>query len=31
MVDKENKNESPENVKSLKIKKYKFKIKKILL
>jgi len=31
MVDKENKNESPEKVKSLKIKKYKFKIKKILL
>jgi molecular chaperone GrpE len=31
MVDKENKNESPEKVKSLKIKKYKFKLKKILL
>lgn len=31
MVDKENKNEAPEKVKSLKIKKYKFKIKKILL
>jgi molecular chaperone GrpE len=31
MVDKENKNESPEKVKSFKTKKYKFKLKKMLL
>jgi len=31
MIDKENKSDSPEKVKSLKIKKYKFKLKKILL